>query len=167
MFTSSWNNFKGGLLWLILLRIYMSEWFSPLFHKYSWLFMFITYIQGNSWCNFTFMNMSWGRHFVFRSFAHYGFNPHGVLGASCMTSGLCHAPRSLCWWQCHWGWDIVPHSNLNLTHTRASKRKVLLEECLMEQCSSFKLVFKHISQPLLTGVDSQAWSTNGKNVILT
>ena len=47
----------------------------------------------------------------------------------------------------------------NSTHTRASAREVLLEECLTEQCSSFKLVFKHVSQPLLTGVDSQASST--------
>ena len=61
----------------------------------------------------------------------------------------------------------IGDSNSNSTHTRANTREVLLEECLTEQCSSFKLVFKHVSQPLLTGVDSQASSTDGKNVILT
>ena len=61
----------------------------------------------------------------------------------------------------------IGDSNSKLAHTRASTREVLLEECLTEQCSSFKLAFKHVSQPLLIGVDSQASSTEGKNVILT
>ena len=37
----------------------------------------------------------------------------------------------------------IGDSNSNSTHTRASAREVLLEESLTEQCSSFKLVFKH------------------------
>ena len=37
------------------------------------------------------------------------------------------------------------------TRTRASRREVMLEEC-----SSFKSVFKQVSQPLLTGDDSKS-----------
>ena len=55
----------------------------------------------------------------------------------------------------------------NSTQTRASRCEIMLEECLTELCSSFKSVFKHVSQPFLTGVDSQVSSTDGKNVILT
>ena len=58
------------------------------------------------------------------------------------------------------------NSNSNLTQTRACKSEVMLEECLTEYCSSFKSVFKHVSQPLLTRVDSQVSITDGKNVIL-
>ena len=43
----------------------------------------------------------------------------------------------------------------NSTQTRASRREVMLKECLTEYCSSFKSVFKHVSQPLLTRVHSQ------------
>ena len=61
----------------------------------------------------------------------------------------------------------IGDSNSNSTHTAASTREILLKECLTAQCSSFKLVFKHVSQPLLAGVGSQASSTDGKNVLLT
>ena len=105
MFTSAWNNFSGGLLWLILLRIYMSEWFSPLFHEFSWLFMFIIFkkIHGATLHSWICQEVN----IFFRSLAHHGFQMYGVLGALCMTStGLRHAPRSLYWWQCHWDWDL-------------------------------------------------------------
>ena len=36
----------------------------------------------------------------------------------------------------------------NSTQTRASRREVMLAECLTELCSSFKSVFKHVSQRL-------------------
>ena len=53
-------------------------------------------------------------------------------------------------------WHIqIGYSNSSSTQTRASRHEVMLEECLTEQCSNFKSVFKHVSQPLLDGVDSQ------------
>ena len=70
----------------------MSEWFSPLFHEFSWLFMFSIFkkIHGASLHSWICQEVN----IFFRSLAHHGFHMYGVLGALCTTStGLRHAPR--------------------------------------------------------------------------
>ena len=120
--------------------------------------MFITYIQENSWCDFTFMNMSRGRHFV--------LGPLFIMASIFIEFWVHHVRhRVYAMHPDHYAGrsfteiETLAHIQIgdsNSTHTRASKREVLLEECLTEQCSSFKLVFKHVSQPLRTGIDPQA-----------
>ena len=54
----------------------MSKWFSPLFHDYSWLFMFIIFkkIHGAILHSYEYVTRS-----TLMSFAHRGYHPHEVF----------------------------------------------------------------------------------------